>query len=299
MQIDMHQWDVGSFTAFETYTVCFFGEVMDERGRTAVDLVTASSDKAFNVRYSTDDQCLFIDDQIVQCHELRDWLECVDSSSVLIEATTLGFPELALIISAYFPLRGCRIAISYIEPGEYKAKKEDLVSDREFLLSDKLIGYEGIPTLAKELDGHIDNCVVFFVGFEPARLSRAFEEQPISPAHCSLVFGVPPYRLGWETNSYHNNIRCLSEHNLRNRIFYCAADNPRSAYEKLLEIKKSLGDGQRLFVAPIGTKPLGIGAAIFGAVHSDDVGLLYDHPVKSPDRSRGCGPLHIFAIIEV
>jgi hypothetical protein len=50
-----------------------------------------------------------------------------------------------------------------------------------------------------------------------------------------------------------------------------------------------------MYIAPIGTKPHGIGAALFAATH-EDVGILYDHPRRREGRSSKVGKWHLFNV---
>ncbi len=275
------------------WDVCYIGDPSDERGKKAIELCKQHSARVTTAFYRITEQDIIIDGKVVQCHELKEFIEDNLPSRVLFESTTLGVPELALLLNAYVQVPGAIGRICYLEPGKYSLKNEESASSREFELSKLLTGYEGIPTLTKELE-ETRHRVVFFVGFESNRLVRAFEDQPISPMHSDLVFGVPPYRAGWEANSYHNNIRCLSENDLRKRLHYCAADNPQAVLDKLGQIQDGVEPGRQLFVAPIGSKPHGIGAMLYQALHSESVGLLYDHPIKKAGRSEGYGPFHMF-----
>jgi len=109
------------------------------------------------------------------------------------------------------------------------------------------------------------------------------------------VFGVPAYKPGWEVHAFANNVRVLEAKRLSGGVHFCGAENPAGAYEILREIKTSLENDARMVVAPIGTKPNGIGAALFAALHSD-VGLLYDHPKKSPGRSEQISRWHLYHV---
>lgn len=283
----------------EEFDIGFYGKSHDQRGEKSIEVCEGMSRLGLKVTYENDDEgCLYINDCKVQCHEIEDFFSGRKITSVLLESTTLGVPEIALLLNYFVSIDGIKIRIIYLEPERYSPKVAEKALSRDFDLSDMLSGYQGIPTLARELDTSAVNKVVFFVGFESGRLMRAFEEQPISEGHSSLVFGVPPYKAGWENNSYHNNIKCLRDRDLRNRLFYCAADNPQSVIDKLTEIKSSMSEDDELFVAPIGSKPHSIGALFFQAMNSEDVGLLYDHPVKTKGRSTGFGKMHCFDVVE-
>ena len=57
----------------------------------------------------------------------------------------------------------------------------------------------------------------------------------------------------------------------------------------------SCGDEERLIILPIGTKPHGIGAALF-ACEYNDVGVVYDYPAKRQERSKSIGDWHLFNV---
>jgi hypothetical protein len=127
-------------------------------------------------------------------------------------------------------------------------------------------------------------------------LDVALEDfQTLKPSDCSVVFGVPAYKPGWEVHAFANNVRVLETKRLSGGIHFCGAENPSGAFELLDEIRMSLETGTRMIVAPIGTKPNGIGAALFAAVNPS-VGLLYDHPNRSPGRSEAVSRWHLYQI---
>ena len=138
-------------------------------------------------------------------------------------------------------------------------------------------------------------CVVF-LGYEEARLRRAFEElQMVSAAKTSITVGVPAFKAGWEMDAMANNITVIREHNIRGGVHYCGAENPVAVFELLSEVYRGLDNGERLVLAPIGTKPHGIGAALFAAERRD-VGIIYDHPQRTKNRSSDIGHWHLYTV---
>lgn len=133
------------------------------------------------------------------------------------------------------------------------------------------------------------------MGFEERRLDVALETQILRPSDAAVVFGVPAFFPGWEMHSFANNVRVIQDAGLSGGVHFCGPENPASAYDLLAEISESLLSGERLIVAPIGTKPNGIGAAVFVASHSD-IGLLYDHPKRSPGRTSNVARWHLYKV---
>jgi hypothetical protein len=136
--------------------------------------------------------------------------------------------------------------------------------------------------------------VAIFVGFEGQRLHRFLEQTGLSPRSCEFVFGVPAFHPGWEMDAFANNFRVLKGEEMSGRTSFCGAQSPASAYNRLQQIYNSC-NGERLAVTPIGTKPHGIGAALFLCQHSD-VGVVYDNPKRKKLRTDNVGTWHLFEI---
>jgi hypothetical protein len=96
-------------------------------------------------------------------------------------------------------------------------------------------------------------------------------------------------------NSFANNIRVLRERKVQGGAGFCAADNPAAAYDLLVDRRREIGLEQRLIVAPIGTKPHGIGAAVFAAMH-EETGILYDHPQRRRERTSQTAVWHLYNV---
>ena len=114
----------------------------------------------------------------------------------------------------------------------------------------------------------------------------------ISAKDIKVVFGIPAFQPGWELNSIVPHLELIENCNVQ----YCAANDPSSAYDALEVTRTSLSIGNRMFVAPIGTKPCGVAAAIFASVYPNQVGLLYDHRKKKEKRSKGVSVWHRYSI---
>ncbi len=55
------------------------------------------------------------------------------------------------------------------------------------------------------------------------------------------------------------------------------------------------GPANRLSVAPFGTKPMALGAALFRLDH-DILSPIYDHPMRKPDRTYGVHRRHWYEV---
>jgi hypothetical protein len=179
------------------------------------------------------------------------------------------------------------------EPKDYyRPRRSQIVHRRDFELSDEVEEFAGVPgnTLLLLPDRPLK--VVVFAGFEGQRLNRFLEQTGLSPSKCEFIFGVPAFQPGWEMDSFANNFRVLKGEQMTGRVHFCGAQNPASAYDALTRIHGSC-NGERVSVTPIGTKPHGIGSALFLCEHSD-VGVVYDNPKRKKDRTDKIGTWHLF-----
>ncbi|GGB86430.1 hypothetical protein GCM10011352_10420 [Marinobacterium zhoushanense] len=278
------------------WDITFCGKAIDDRGNISYNYAESNSSSLVAMAYNADDMRLDVNGDTVECYGLSDYINQVSFDSVLIDATTLGVPELALLLRVLSTLKKKKISIIYTEPKDYRKKESQVFGGRVFNLTDKFKGFSGIPTISKRLDLEEPNDVVFFLGFEGHRLQTALEELNIASSDCSLFFGVPPYKPGWEIDAFENNIKYVNDNDLDGRVYFCGADNPAAVFYELDQLRRSMQDESQLTVAPIGSKPHSLGALLFTAVFKD-TNLLYDHPIKSHGRSQSVGAVHIYDVV--
>lgn len=278
-----------------SWDVAIVGKGIDQRSQAAISYATTSSTRIISLTYDPDEMALDSDGEKYLCHQVPDLIKSLHAKRILIDATTLGVPEVGLLMKNLYPINKIRTTILYVEPGSYKTKKNGDISQRDFILSDEIKGYKGIPYLSQPLDIETKNSTVFFLGFEGHRLKIALEELNINPKNAFLVFGVPSYKPGWELNAFANNIKLINENDLGGRVMFCGADNPHAVLKELSELRLSKGVNHVINVVPIGSKPHSIGALIFCAIDQNS-NLLYDHPIKAIGRSDSVGSFHLYKI---
>ena len=277
------------------WQVAIHGEPIDDRGRSVLREVMG---RAVSTRgqYSPDTLEVAIDSKSIPVDELAGTLGLKPSDRVLLEATTLGLAEIVLCCKVLRALGHDGFDIVYVEPDEYhRPQFERLLHRRDFELSSVVPGIWAIPGSAILRGDRKPFRSVFFVGDQDARLRRAFEElQMVKAEKSSITLGVPAFKAGWEMYAMANNIPVIREHNIRGGIHFCGADNPYAVYELLCEVYEGLEGEERLVLAPIGTKPHGIGVALFAAIR-DDVGILLRSPATDAGAKQERRPLaHVF-----
>ena len=215
---------------------------------------------------------------------------------VLIDCTSVNVPELLLFIGALYENGVSGFSALYVEPKNYShLQKIEIGNERKFELSDSYLGYKGIPGYLLSLD--TGDYVAFCCGYEHERIMNAFDYESISSKYATMIFGMPPFNAGWDMNAYESHINFIDNQSIRN-ISYCGSTNPLAVIKKLDEMYQSLQGEEKLFVAPLGTKPMSLGACLFIVVSRDRerVALLYDHPRKKPGRSKDIGTWHLYNI---
>jgi hypothetical protein len=296
MRIQMQEGSNASELQYAPWQLAFVGTPVDDRGLVAVKFAQEFAAQTKTMSYSPESFAISDGQESRNAEELEDMLSSDAGKSILLEATTLGFVEIFLTAKA-LKTAGCtNLSLLYVEPGEYASpKRTQLLHKRDFELSDEVPGYKGIPGATLVTTDRTSQRAVFFLGYEERRLDVALQTQIVRPSDVYVVFGVPAFTPGWEMNAFANNIRVIRDNNISGGVHFCGAESPSAAFEILSDIHESLPPGERLIIGPIGTKPNGIGAALFVATHQD-VGLFYDHPKKSAKRSSGVARWHLYAV---
>ena len=238
---------------------------------------------------------LTIDGQAIAQRDLQGMIAAAANDPIALETTTLGFVEVLLCCRAAFGRTGALDCL-YVEPQNYRRSRDShLLAKRDFELSGEIVGFRGIPGAARMLDDRRSQKCVFFVGYEGARFRRAFTDLEMLKGRSSnVVFGIPAFKPGWEMDSIANNVPVMRDEHISS-VYFCGADNPRAAVDFLLATHGSLQRDETMFIAPIGTKPHGLATALFVA-EREDVGVIYDHPLRTADRSTAVGQWHLFSV---
>ncbi len=281
------------------WTTCICGAILDDRGQAAHDEMAKRSNTLLRLVYEPDTFELDLNGSRIGIDSFTRAASALANQRIVLESTTLGFVEILLCCRAFRQIGVSSFDVLYVEPEGYRNPgSRGLLNRRDFELSSDVPGYRAVPGNAILLGDRIQNRGVFFLGYEEARLRRAFEElQMIRPESSVVAFGVPAFRPGWEMDSIANNIGVIREHNIRGGVYFCGAENPSAVVDLLNDLHVGLSTGERLFVAPIGTKPHGIGAALFASAHSD-VGIIYDHPRRTQGRSSRIAHWHLYSVRE-
>lgn len=281
------------------WDLAFIGRAIDERGEKAHEYLTGNSNKIVSFEYIPKEFKTRFDSYVFDKDDTDKYLVGTNGNSVLIDSTTLNFAEILILTQALIEVGVKEMEILYVEPVKYNHKNKgvDILHKRDFELSEGIIGYEAIPGHALLVTNEVSQKVVFLCGFEAERIDRALEDSQIRGANCSCIFGVPAFRSGFEMDSFDNNISVIKERKISGGINFCGATNPLSVMQTLEEIFKGLDEDEQMFVVPLATKPMNIGACLFLlSKPKDKVAVLYDHPKEIKGKAIEIANWHLFNI---
>jgi len=272
------------------------GQAVDDRGSAAEGFARENSECVHLFSYSPETLNVSLDSVRFSAESVDGALAKMAKTRILVEATTLGFVEILLCCRALKQLGVPGISLAYIEPASYFRPHQSLiVHRRDFELSDEVDNFSAVPGNAVLMRSDRTK-VILFLGFEGQRMNRFLEQTAISPSACSITFGVPAFRPGWEMHAFANNFIALRGSEMAGKIQFCGAQNPLSAYAAVKRIYDSCAPNERLVIVPVGTKPHGIGAALFASEHPE-TGVSYDNPKRKDKRSESVGAWHLFDVV--
>lgn len=278
----------------------FYGNEIDERCSGAIDYIkTKSSCYILSIYHPTQYQIVFDGRDVKESYEIINYLRergVNEQSKVLLESTSLGVVEMLLLIQALRDLGILRFDSLYLEPNKYLRRYDNFSERHHFHLTKYFEGFIGIPQhyMAFEMG---DKALVL-CGFESERVGRVFEEIELKGSNCQLLFGMPPYTVGWDMNTYANHLSIIDQYGISTEFYYAGASNPMAVYEKLEMVYSGLSEEQKLFILPFGTKPMALGACVFKVLHdSDKLSVLYDHPDRNEKRSSKIERWNLYRVI--
>lgn len=160
------------------------------------------------------------------------------------------------------------ITIFYTEPMAYIFNDGNYHSGHGQLSVMEVPGYPGSNTRAKE------NVLVILLGFE-GELS-SFIAEDVASDKTILVNGFPAYSQSFKDMSIIKNESLLG--NVGTKIEYVKANNPFETFNLLETLKKENPDAF-FNIAPLGSKPMALGACLFSLL-DESVRIVYPLPEK-------------------
>lgn len=181
----------------------------------------------------------------------------------------------------------------YVEPGDYRFSPTPTEGEI-FDLSERIKGIRPIPGFASLSEAPDEKvCFVPLLGFEGSRFAHVLEHVQPPGGKTVPVIGVPGFRPEYPFYTYQGNRSPLLETKAWRNVRFAKANCPFSLFYLLRSIAQEHA-GDRLKIAPIGTKPHALGAVLFSLMSPDTVELIYDHPIRKSTRTAGTSKLLLY-----
>jgi hypothetical protein len=214
-----------------------------------------------------------------------------------LDITGLSHPVWAALLRSALSV-DCAIRVVYVEPLRYRFNRIRTEGEL-FDLSTRFDGIGPLPGFLSLAEPNEDEVIfVPLLGFEGPRFSMVLNQVQVSRERVVPIVGVPGFQPEFVYYAYQGNRLPMEETLSWMSVQYAAANCPFSAFYALDAIAQQ-SDGAFLRVAPIGTKPHGLGAVLFALANPDRVEIIYDHPVRREGRTSGAARLlvyHLYAL---
>jgi len=165
------------------------------------------------------------------------------------------------------------ITVFYTEPIAYRLSKGFYKSYHSSEGPLSIIELPGFPGLERRA---AKSLLVVLVGFDGELSSYISEE--VAPEKTIVVNGFPSYTPKFKDVSMINNEKILGSSGALNSVKFARANNPFETFNLLDAIQKESGNAF-LNIAPLGTKPMALGACLFALMNSS-TRILYPMPEK-------------------
>ncbi len=282
--------------------IAFTGvEKLDDRTEYSMARSKLLARRNVQLRYDPEARVLHAGEKQYRANEsgLEDFCRDFKAASVVVDATSLDFSEIALLLYAYtFLNKRPRVGFLYVEPREYVRRPPEAgaVNGAAFDLSTGF-SREPIPPFMGMLTANDAVHLVAFLGFEGGRLTQKLNDDDGQFVRkVTIIFGIPPFQATWDLEAFMANSRLLETSAAT--VKYCGANNPKAAYDLLITANAALtskSECNRLAICPFGTKPMAIGAALYCAAQRK-ARVLFDHPRRKPGRTRGVQCMHWYEV---
>ncbi|PJG59641.1 hypothetical protein [Aeromonas cavernicola] len=289
-----------------SYDVIYHGTQIDKRTESIIGIANQKNSQSLQkVHYDNENFKLHIGNYKISLHELDKYFVESNHLKILIESTSLDLPEIIYLLTGITRSKTKPIIdIVYLEPDDYHREYNNGVREQEFHLSDKINKFQSLPLYSINTSQSDKAMLVVTLGFESSRFGQLLSEDDGSSFRQIEAFiGVPAYKPGWENRCLYKHMEYLHPDSATLRMF--PASNPFAFIQQLDELIID-GNKLKLLFVSMGTKPAAIAISIFlinkklqcinEQQHSDQLGALYDFPIKSKDRSVGIGKIYRYTL---
>lgn len=215
-------------------------------------------------------------------------------SSVYIDITGMSYTTWAPLVRAAIEGQA-NFKVVYTEPADYR-KSPTPTQGMQFDLS---LGFDGIQPLpgfaSLQARTGADWHLVAALGFEGDRFSYVVNELEPADDQIHPIIGVPGFRPEFASTTFVANRAGLQNLDVAPNVRFARANCPFDFFHTIRAIHEYV-DGAPLRLAAIGTKPHGLGAALYAVSNPSLVQLIYDHPRRKTKRTSGASRICVYDV---
>ena len=233
--------------------------------------------------------------QLRSGNQLRDFFSKIKSKIIYLDITGLPHHVWAPLLRAALGTSK-QVSVVYVEPRTYTFSRTPTEAEI-FDLSEAIHGISPLPGFGVLSEPENEELVLFvpFLGFEGHRLAYVLEQVQPPGKKIVPIIGVPGFMPVFPFHTYLGNKNILAQGTLHTAIRHIMANSAFDAFYTLQDISTDYSD-HTLKIAPIGTKPHALGAVLFTLWTDRSVEIVYDHPIRKPNRSTGSANILVYEI---
>ena len=233
--------------------------------------------------------------QLRSGEQLQAFFSSIKSDVVYLDITGLSHHVWAPLLRAAVVTPKVVSAV-YVEPRSYTFSPTPTEGEI-FDLSEAIHGIRPLPSFGILSEPEDEESTIFvpFLGFEGHRLAYVLEQVQPPRKNIIPIIGVPGFMPEFPFHTYQGNRNILAHGNLYTQIRHIMANSASDAFYMLQEIATDY-PLHTLKVAPIGTKPHALGAILFTLWTKRLVEIVYDHPIRKPNRTVGSANILVYEI---
>jgi|GEM_PF-2167996 len=214
---------------------------------------------------------------------------------IIIDYSVMVKPYIYILLKyLIISQKSSKIFLIYTEPSKYNKTKALITSsERELFTKGRrdtmdIPGYSGLKNISK------DKVLAILLGFEGERARDVVDD--INPEVVIPINGFPAYKPEIKDLSIISNEELLKDSEIFSKLCYAPANNPFETMEVLEVIHSHYMNRYNFSIAPLGTKPMALGACLFALEHSD-VRIIYPYPQEYNSKtSVGYGSSWLYVI---
>ena len=195
-------------------------------------------------------------------------IDILPSHIVGIDISCFTKPYFYVLLKFLSYIKLQKVLTFYTQPVSYRFSESNY---RSFRSSNGPITVKEVPSFPGVDTRAEGRLLIIILGFD-RDLSTEIEEI-VAPTKTLIVNGFPGFEPKFKDISLISNERLLRP---SNKLLYSRSTNPFEIYN-LLDCLKTDSTDDILSIAPLGNKPMALGACLF-AIHNPNVRVIYPYP---------------------